>query len=83
MLVVAIMLVFSRFREVRLPRRPDTIGAVMSYVAESPMDNIGKTEYMNDLSAYGNVHVMDKNYSLERVAREDGQFAWTVIAVPA
>jgi hypothetical protein len=80
MLVVAVMLIVSRFREVTLPRRPDTLGAVISYMAGSPLDHVEKTKYMIDSSGNDKLWVMDKKYSLEQVAREDSQFAWTVIA---
>ena len=34
-IIVAGIVIFSRFREPCLPRRPDTLGAVMSYLSGS------------------------------------------------
>ena len=79
MLVVAIMLIVSRFQEVTLPRRPDTLGAVISYLGGSPLDYSEETNYMDDSSGNDKSQMMDKKYALEQVAREDGQFAWMVI----
>lgn len=83
MLVGAVVLIVSRFREVNLLRRPDTLGAVISYMAGSRLDYVDKTEHFDDSTENDEGQVTEMRYALEQVAREDGQLAWMVIAMPA
>lgn len=81
MLVVAVMLIVSRFREAALPRRPDTLGAVMSYLDGSLLDEFGVAACENEASEEERSQLMEKKkYTLKAIDRGYGQLAWTIIA---
>ena len=79
MIIVASLVVFSRTREPRIPRKPDTLGAVLSYMSGSRMiDDFAGLEYLDDDSRSRVVRQLGKKYEFNEMIRRDGKFGWTI-----
>ena len=79
-MIVAIgFLILSRIREPRIPRRPDTLGAVMSYLSGSRiLDDYEGMECLDERTRHGHLRLMGKKYEFKEMIRRDGKFGWAV-----
>ncbi len=82
MVLVAVSLLVSRLRGLRLPRQPDNLGAVMSYLAAGDLSTqVEKSESVAKDGGELDEGVLQTEYELTEIIRDDGTCAWTVHAV--
>ncbi|KAK3066457.1 hypothetical protein LTR53_017191, partial [Teratosphaeriaceae sp. CCFEE 6253] len=79
MLLVCAVLIFSRTREPKVPRHPDTVGAVMSYLCASQvLRDFEGTDGQDEGERDRRIRLLGKRYTFEERRRGDGRHAWTV-----
>ncbi|TKA83787.1 hypothetical protein B0A55_00052 [Friedmanniomyces simplex] len=79
MVVVSVVVILSRRREPRMPRKPETVGAVMSYLATSRMlQDFDGVDWQDGAERDRRIRLVGKRYTFEQRRREDGKFAWGV-----
>ncbi|KAK5116293.1 hypothetical protein LTR85_009265 [Meristemomyces frigidus] len=79
MILVVALVIFSRRAEPKIPRKPDTLGAVMSYMAGSRMlDDFDGLNGQGDDNRDRRVRLLRKKYVFKKMTRRDGKYAWTV-----
>lgn len=79
MILVSIAMIVRRFREPEIPRKPNTLGAVMSYLCSSRMlDDFEGTEGLDERTMRMRFRGTGKKYEFSETVRRDGKLAWTV-----
>lgn len=79
MFITSVILLVTRFRSSRIPRRPDTLGVVMTYLAGGHLPYAFEvTEYVSDDEWDSAVRSQGKMYRLQEMRRENGTYAWTI-----
>lgn len=79
MIIVTAAIIILRFREPKIPRKPATLGAVMSYLCSSRMlDDFEGTECLDERSRDQRVRSWCKKYEFTETVRRDGKLAWAL-----
>ncbi|KAK4550079.1 hypothetical protein LTR36_003046 [Oleoguttula mirabilis] len=79
MIIVVVMVLLARRTEPRIPRKPETLGAVMSYMAGSRLlDDFDGLDGQDNDTRDRRVRLLKKKYIFKEMTRRDGEYAWTV-----
>jgi hypothetical protein len=79
MIITSTLVIIFRFREPRIPRKPDTLGAVMSYMSGSRMlDDLASVEHTEGFARDRSIVQAGKRYDFKEAFRIDGKVAWKV-----
>ncbi|KAK1809714.1 hypothetical protein LTR12_015937 [Friedmanniomyces endolithicus] len=79
MVVVSVLVILSRRREPKMPRKPDTVGAVMSYLSTSKMlHDFDGVDWQDGEERDRRIRLVGKRYTFLQRRREDGKQAWSV-----
>ncbi|EMC94978.1 hypothetical protein BAUCODRAFT_149017 [Baudoinia panamericana UAMH 10762] len=80
MIVVVVMVIASRLQEPAMPRKPDTLGSVMSYLCGSKcLDDFEGAEWHDERTRDWRIRLLGKSYAFRETTRpRDGKLAWTV-----
>nr|POF25968.1 hypothetical protein CFP56_22116 [Quercus suber] len=80
MLIAVVLLIFYlRRREPPMPRRPDTLGAVMSYMSGSRMlDDFEASEQESGSERRRRLQSLGKKYDFKEALRRDGKTGWMI-----
>ncbi|TKA38548.1 hypothetical protein B0A54_09483 [Friedmanniomyces endolithicus] len=79
MVVVSVLVVLSRRREPKMPRKPDTVGTVMSYLSTSKMlHDFDGVDWQDGEERDRRIRLVGKRYTFLQRRREDGKQAWSV-----
>ena len=79
MLLVSVGMIVRRFWEPEIPRKPNTLGGVMSYLCSSRMlDDFEGTEGLDERTMRARFRGLGKKYEFCETVRRDGKLAWTV-----
>ncbi|KAK1823265.1 hypothetical protein LTR12_002338 [Friedmanniomyces endolithicus] len=79
MVVVFVLVILSRRREPKMPRKPDTVGAVMSYLSTSKMlHGFEGVDWQDGEERDRRIRLVGKRYTFLQRRREDGKEAWSV-----
>jgi hypothetical protein len=75
MVIALVALMIWKRRAPDLPRRPDTVAAIVSYVSDSRMlDDFEGLEYLNDFEVADKVAALGKRYVYGKKPGSDGQY---------
>ncbi|KAK4565485.1 hypothetical protein LTR86_004102 [Recurvomyces mirabilis] len=79
MIIVSIMVILNRRREPKMPRHPDTVGAVVSYLAGSRfVDDFDGVEWEDEDTRDRRIRLLAKRYVFDDRPGPDGRRAWLV-----
>ena len=79
MIIVAALIIVLRIREPKIPRKPDTVGAVMSYLCASRiLDEFEGMEGLDEKTRNQRIRAVGKKYEFTETVRRDSKLAWTV-----
>lgn len=79
MIITSTLVIIFRFREPRIPRKPDTLGAVMSYMSGSRMlDDLAGMDNAEGFARDWSILQSRKRYEFKEAFRIDGKVAWKV-----
>ena len=79
MIITSTLVILFRFREPQIPPKPDTLGAVMSYMSGSRMlDDFASMEYTDSGARDRSISQAGKRYDFKEGFRIDGKVAWKV-----
>ncbi|KAK3675704.1 hypothetical protein LTR78_004345 [Recurvomyces mirabilis] len=79
MTIVSIMVILNRRREPKIPRHPDTVGAVVSYLAGSRfVDDFDGLEWQDEDTRDRRIRLLAKRYVFDDRPGSDGRRAWLV-----
>lgn len=79
MIIVTVIIIILRLLEPKIPRKPTTLGAVMSYLCSSRMlDDFEGVECLDEQTRDRRVRSWLKKYEFTETVRRDGKLAWTV-----
>lgn len=80
MFLAAIWLLISRLRGSYIPRRPDTLGVVMKYLAGGrlPYEFEGMEHLIENEKRSERLRDMRKKYQLFEMKKADGTQSWTI-----
>lgn len=79
MIIVSSVVIVSRLREPCIPRKPDTLGGVMSYLSGSrTVNDFDGLEGRDDRARDRVIWQMGKIYKFSKGIRDDGKVAWKI-----
>ncbi|KAK0258987.1 hypothetical protein LTS09_006275 [Friedmanniomyces endolithicus] len=79
MVAVSVLVILSRRREPKMPRKPDTVGAVMSYLSTSKMlHDFEGVDWQDGEERDRRIRLVGKRYTFLQRRREGGKEAWSV-----
>ena len=79
MIIVSVMVILGRRREPKMPRHPDTVGAVVSYLAGSRfVDDFEGADWQDEDTRDRRIRLLAKRYVFDDRPGSDGRRAWLV-----
>ncbi|KAK5725073.1 hypothetical protein LTR17_013272 [Elasticomyces elasticus] len=79
MIIVSVVVIIMRYREPKMPRKPDHIAAVMSYLSSSRLlHDFEGVDWQDGEDRDRRIQLVGKRYTFEQRRRDDGKHAWTV-----
>jgi hypothetical protein len=78
MMVVSAMVIFQRHFEPTMPRKPESLFAVMSYSYSSSMLSDFGTISIDEESSQRKIKALNKRYEFKKAVLADGKYAWRV-----
>lgn len=79
MIIVITVVIIKRRSEPKIPRKPDTLGGVMSYMSGSRLvDDFEGAEWQDEQTRDRSIIDLRKQYEFKEKIRRDGKVAWTV-----
>ncbi|KAK5713583.1 hypothetical protein LTR15_011283 [Elasticomyces elasticus] len=79
MIIVSAVVIMMRIREPKMPRKPDHIAAVMSYLSSSRLlHDFEGVDWQDGEDRDRRIQLVGKRYTFEQRRRDDGKHAWVV-----